>query len=112
MALTHTWQKQPKTTTTTTTAAAATAAPPAAAALAGVRELASLSSPWYFMAVPKANASAYAASWTTAFDPMGLGAQYGLRTAEKRHPKYFCDKKRPGAGGGCCNWSGPMWCEA
>jgi hypothetical protein len=27
----------------------------------------------------------------------------------RRHPKYFCDRKRPGGGGGCCNWSGPMW---
>ena len=49
------------------------------------------------------------AVWAAAFDPMGLAAPYGLRTAEKRHPKYFCDRKRPGGGGGCCNWSGPMW---
>ena len=79
------------------------------AELAGVRELASLSSPWYFGAVPQENATAYAHSWDTAFDPDGLGAPFGLRTAEKRNPKYFCDKKRPGGGGGCCNWSGPMW---
>jgi hypothetical protein len=37
----------------------------------------------YFSAVPAENASAYAASWATAFDPMGLAAPYGLRTAEK-----------------------------
>ena len=54
-------------------------------------------------------ATKYAASWNTAFDPEGLGAPYGLRTAEKRNPGYFCDKPRPGKGGGCCNWSGPMW---
>jgi len=38
---------------------------------AGVRELASLTSPWYFGAVPLGNASAYADSWHTAFDPDG-----------------------------------------
>ena len=80
-----------------------------APALAGVRELASLSSPWYFSAIPRENASAYAGSWDAAFDANGLAAPFGLRTAEKRNPKYFCDKKRPGRGGGCCNWSGPMW---
>jgi len=74
-----------------------------------VRELASLSSPWYFGAVPKGNASYYGSSWNTAFDPEGLAGDYGLRTAERRHPKYFCDKPRPGPGGGCCSWSGPMW---
>ena len=77
-------------------------APSAANALAGVRELASLSSPWFFSAVPKDNASFYEKSWDTAFDPQGLAGPYGLRSAEKRHPKYFC-------GGGCCSWSGPMW---
>lgn len=100
--------------------------------LAAVRELASLSSPWYFRAIPKQNASAYASSWNTgqsrfrssepmscfycirnsdmcllacwntAFDPEGLAGDYGLRTAERRHPQYFCDKPRPGPGGGCC----------
>jgi hypothetical protein len=67
-----------------------------------VRELASLSSPWYFAAVPVGNASAYARSWLTAFDPEGLGGDYGLRTAEKRAPGYKC-------GAGCCVWSGSMW---
>lgn len=42
------------------------------------------------------------ACWNTAFDPEGLAGDYGLRTAERRHPKYFCDKPRPGPGGGCC----------
>eukprot|EP01045_Picozoa_sp_COSAG04_P007067 COSAG04_NODE_360_length_15920_cov_50.432815_10_plen_104_part_00 len=86
----------------------ATEAGASTAELAGVRELASLSSPWYFSAVPKDNASAYASSWLTAFDPMGLAGDYGLRTAERRHPQYVCDKPRPGPGGGCCTWSGPM----
>lgn len=82
---------------------------------ARVRELASLSSPWYFGAVPNLNASEYAASWETAFDPDGLAGEYGLRTAERRSGGYFCDNKRPGAGphgresNGCCKWSGPMW---
>lgn len=116
---THTWEKDKSATTGAThqqeqqqEEAKATLhqiSPPAAATLAGVRELASLSSPWYFGAVPVENASIYASSWDTAFDPDGLGAPFGLRTAEKRNPGYFCDKKRPGAGGGCCNWSGPMW---
>ena len=69
---------------------------------AGVRELASLTSPWLFSAVPHVNASAYAHSWDTAFDPEGLGGPNGLRTAEKRHPDYFCDA-------GCCSWAGPVW---
>jgi hypothetical protein len=69
---------------------------------AGVRELASLTSPWLFSAVPRVNASAYAHSWDTAFDPEGLGGPNGLRTAEKRHPDYFCDA-------GCCSWAGPVW---
>lgn len=42
------------------------------------------------------------ACWNTAFDPEGLAGDYGLRTAERRHPQYFCDKPRPGPGGGCC----------
>lgn len=69
---------------------------------AHVRELASLSSPWFFGVVPAANATVYQESWRTAFDPSGLGGPNGLRTAEKRHPKYTC-------GAGCCDWSGPVW---
>jgi hypothetical protein len=102
MAFVHTWRKQQR----SYPMAQTTVTPPA---FAGVRELASLSSPWYFGAVPDANASLYATSWNTAFDPDGLGGDFGLRTAERRHPKYFCDKPRPGPGGGCCSWSGPVW---
>ena len=80
---------------------------------AGVRELSSLSSPWYFGAVDPADAPKYAASWKTAFDPEGLLGQYGLRTAEKRlDPKadpmrhkypYSCYSHS------CCYWGGPVW---
>ena len=77
-------------------------APPTNWTFAGVRELASLTSPWMFSVVPRGNASAYAHSWDTAFDPEGLGGPNGLRTAEKRHPGYYCDE-------GCCSWSGPVW---
>jgi hypothetical protein len=77
--------------------------------LAGVRELASLSSPWYFSAVPKDNASVYAPSWDTAFDANGLGGPYGLRTAEKRAEGYTCAKM------GCCRCGQSRrqlrWCE-
>eukprot|EP00038_Savillea_parva_P005034 m.146395 g.146395 ORF g.146395 m.146395 type:complete len:334 (-) comp11644_c0_seq12:1814-2815(-) len=76
--------------------------PPPSTSLAGVRELASLSSPWYFEAVPKENATAYAGSWSTVVDPEGLAGPYGLRTAERRAPGYF-------SGHGCCFWKGPMW---
>jgi len=31
----------------------------------------------YFHAIPASNASAYAAGWNTAFDPDGLGGDYG-----------------------------------
>ena len=38
------------------------------------------------------------------------GLQKQLRTAERRHPGYFCDHSRPSSkGSGCCSWSGPMW---
>lgn len=70
---------------------------------AEVRELASLSSPWFHHAVDEADAAAYAASWETAFDSEGLGGAFGLRTAEARNPGYS-----PG-GAGCCHWNGPMW---
>ena len=84
-------------------AGAAAANPETTAPLfAGVRELASLSSPWFFQAVPTANASLYAGSWDTAFDPDGLGGPAGLRSAEKRADGYYC-------GAGCCSWSGPVW---
>jgi hypothetical protein len=68
-----------------------------------VRELASLSSPWYFNAVPISNATAYAPSWHTAFDADGLGGPHGLRTAEKRAKGYR------GGGYGCCYWNGAYW---
>jgi hypothetical protein len=80
-------------------------APPGAAAraLADVRELASLSSPWYFNAIPAVNASVFGVAWEAAFDPDGFAGPFGVRTAEKRHPGYTC---RPGS---CCEWSGPVW---
>eukprot|EP01052_Picozoa_sp_SAG31_P024137 SAG31_NODE_2033_length_6618_cov_3.628624_7_plen_893_part_00 len=112
----HTWEKQHQPVNSHAASAvnshegaADSAATAAVALLAGVRELASLSSPWYFGAIPAANATLYAASWNTAFDSEGLAGEFGLRTAERRNPHYFCDKPRPGPGGGCCSWSGPMW---
>ena len=68
-----------------------------------MRELASLSSPWFHHAIAAADAPAFAASWEAAFDPQGLGGPLGLRTAEARHPGYD-----PG-GSGCCHWNGPSW---
>ena len=78
---------------------------------AGVRELASLSSPWFFGAVPAASAGAYAASWEAAFDPLGFAAPFGLRTAERRAKGYSCDLPRSQRywRAPCCYWSGPMW---
>eukprot|EP01052_Picozoa_sp_SAG31_P039132 SAG31_NODE_5362_length_2587_cov_2.129823_1_plen_661_part_10 len=91
----------------------AAAATPFSPPFAGVRELSSLSSPWYFGAVDPADAAKYAAGWKTAFDPDGLSGQYGLRTAEKRlDPKanhmrqkypYSCYSHS------CCYWGGPVW---
>lgn len=92
----HTYQR------TSTTRLKISQQTPPPVEFAGVRELASLSSPWYFSAVPKENATAYKDSWLTAFDPDGLAGQYGLRTAEKRNKGYR-------DGYGCCQWSGPMW---
>jgi len=76
---------------------------PKGESFAGVRTLASLTSPWYFGAVPAENASFFAASWEAAFDPEGLGGAFGLRTAEKRSPAYSCWPKA------CCYWGGPVW---
>lgn len=73
---------------------------------AGVREIGSLSSPWYFGVIALENASFYAPSWDNAFDPEGFYAQFGLRSAELRHPKFKCPS--PGCSGGCY-WSGPSW---
>ena len=71
--------------------------------LADVRELASLTSPWYFGALPAANASAYGGAWEQVFDTQGLGGAHGVRTAEARHAGYGC------FAGGCCEWGGPVW---
>ena len=76
---------------------------PKGQSFAGVRTLASLTSPWYFNAVPESNASFFAASWDAAFDAEGLGGEFGLRTAEKRSPAYSCWPKN------CCYWGGPVW---
>jgi hypothetical protein len=73
---------------------------------AGVREIASLSSPWYYGVIPTENASTYASSWVNAFDPEGFFGRWGLRSAELRHPKFKCPS--PGCSGGCY-WSGPSW---
>ena len=48
------------------------------------------------------NASQYAASWDTAFDPEGLGGPFGLYTAEKRDPGFRGNEP-------CCFWRGSMW---
>ena len=72
----------------------------------GVRELASLSSPWFFGAIPAADAAKYSGSWDAAFDAAGFLGRYGLRSAEARHPEYKCPL--PGCSGGCY-WSGPSW---
>lgn len=77
------------------------AAPPPA--FSGVRELASLTSPWLFGAVPAGRAADFGASWAAAFDADGLSGPRGLRTAEARAPGYTC------APGFCCSWAGPVW---
>ena len=82
------------------------ASEPGAANFSGVRELGSLSSPWFFGAVPPAAAAAYAPAWAAAFDAQGFLGPFGLRTAEARHPEYKCPL--PGCAGGCY-WSGPVW---
>ena len=84
------------------TYARSSAAPPPLP-FAGVRELASLSSPWLYGAVPRENASLYSSSWDTAFDPQGLGGPFGLRTLEARAAEYSCEL------GSCCWWRGPVW---
>ena len=78
----------------------AAGAPPV---FSGVRELASLTSPWLFGAVPRDSAAAYGAAWEAAFDPQGFSGAYGLRTAEARAPGYSCEL------GSCCWWRGPVW---
>ena len=68
-----------------------------------MRTLASLSSPWYFNAVPPEAATAYGGAWDAAWDAEGLGGAHGLRTAEARNPAYSCHPKA------CCFWGGPVW---
>ena len=96
----YTFIRNSTTTTTTTIDKEINLSTPS---FAQVRELASLSSPWYFDAVPHSNASFYADSWNTLFDPEGLLGTYGLRTAEARHPQYNCHRAS------CCWWDGPSW---
>jgi len=84
----------------------ASAPPPPPPPFAGVRELGSLSSPWLYGVVRADNAGQFAGSWAAAFDPDGFLAPFGLRTAERRHPKFNCPT--PGCSGGCY-WSGPSW---
>jgi hypothetical protein len=87
-------------------------APPAPAPWAGVRTLSSLSSPWYFNAIPEAQAAQFAGSWKSAFDPQGIGGKYGLRTAEKRTvPGNHYRQKYPYScyAHDCCYWGGPVW---
>ena len=84
----------------------ASAPPPPPPPFAGVRELGSLSSPWLFKVVQADNAAAFAQGWAAVFDAEGFLAPHGLRTAERRHPKFNCPT--PGCSGGCY-WSGPTW---
>ena len=71
---------------------------------AGVRELASLSSPWLFGVIQgPAAAAQFASSWEVVFDTDGFLGPFGLRTAEHRHPKFACHPT------GCCAWGGPVW---
>ena len=77
--------------------------PPPLRQLADVRELASLTSPWYFGAIPEGAAGAYGGAWEQVFDASGLGGAHGVRTAEARHAGYGC------FAGSCCHWGGPVW---
>ena len=65
------------------------------------RELMGLSSPWYFHAVPRHNASQYASSWQPLFDGQrGFAGRWGSRTAERADPCYNYTTKHE------CTWNG------
>ena len=68
-----------------------------------VRELAGLTSPWYFNAVPRADVARYAEAWRQLRDPRGFGARWGPTTTERRHECFnFTNRAQ-------CNWNGPTW---
>lgn len=68
------------------------------------RELQGLSTPWYFGAVPPADASRYAASWSRLFDRSGgFGAEWGPRTAERSDACYNYTARHE------CLWNAPTW---
>ena len=68
--------------------------------LVDVRELAGLSSPWYFGAADDAR---YAEAFAQLTADGGFGAKWGLRTAERRHPCYNFSTN-------CVtSWHAPVW---
>jgi len=68
------------------------------------RELAGLTSPWYFGVPPRETAARYLVSWARLFDDVdGFAARWGPRTAERSDP---CHDH---ATGHECNWNGPSW---
>ena len=68
------------------------------------RELQGLTSPWYFGAIPRRNASAYAGAWARLFDGVGgFAGPWGPRTAERSDSCYNYTTSHE------CNWNGPSW---
>ena len=67
------------------------------------RELAGLSSPWYFGVVPPERADAYLPSWARLFLPEGFAARWGPRTAERADRCYNYATSHE------CSWNGPSW---
>jgi hypothetical protein len=76
-----------------------------AGALVTVRELLGLATPWYFRLPPRTPqaVAAYAPAWAQLGDPAGFAAQWGPRTAERRHACYNYSWPHE------CLWNGPSW---
>lgn len=67
--------------------------------LVDVRELHGYT-PWYF-GLPSADKSG---AWSQLIDSMGFNAEYGLTTAEQRHPRFRVSYDEHE-----CQWNGPSW---
>jgi hypothetical protein len=57
--------------------------------------------PWYFE-LPEKN-KGYEAAWTQFTDEQGFKADFGITTAERRHPQFRTH------GTGTCEWDGAVW---
>ena len=77
---------------------------------AQVREIGALSTPWMLGAIANdSSAVMFAQGWRALNDPKGFDAQWGPRTAERRHPCYNYTRYHRVEKRHSDNWNGPSW---